>query len=60
MLKAMRTVDRNIHTVLSKLGVLKSCNIFLEEVFELFLGEHGVDEFEDGLAVVVVELLEQS
>lgn len=58
---AMRAVDRNTHTIISELGLsLQSCDIFLEEVFELFLGEHGVDELEDGLPVVVVELLEEA
>lgn len=61
MLKAMRAVDRNTHTVINKLGAsLQCCDIFLEEVFELFFGEHGIDEFEDGLPVFVVELLEEA
>ncbi|HEY8402016.1 MAG TPA: hypothetical protein VIK89_12180 [Cytophagaceae bacterium] len=41
-------------------SALQCCDIFLEEVFEFFLGEHGVDEFEYGLPVFIVELLEEA
>jgi len=30
-------------------------DIFLEEVFEFFVGEHLVDEVEDGLPVLFIE-----
>lgn len=51
--------------LLKKLGivpgffVLQCSDVFLEEVFEFFVGEHLVDELEDGLSIFVLELLDK-
>ena len=38
---------------------LQCCYVFLEEVFDFFVGEHGVDEPEYGATVVLVELVDE-
>jgi hypothetical protein len=38
---------------------LQRSNIFIEEVFEFFIGQHFIDEPEDGLFVLVIELLDE-
>jgi len=39
--------------------LLQRGDIILKEVFELPVGEHLVDELEDGLLIVLVELLNE-
>jgi hypothetical protein len=45
---------------LPNVAYLQRSDIFLIEFFELFIGEHFIDEFEDGLAVFVIELLKEA
>jgi hypothetical protein len=44
---------------MSGLLLLQGCHIFLEEVFDFFVGEHLVDQLEYGLPVLFFELLDK-
>lgn len=39
--------------------LLQCGDVFLEEVFEFFVGEHLVDQVEDGLSVLFFKLLDK-